>query len=169
MRTLIAGGIIGVAALGLVAWMLVGQSPSPMRGVLETSGRIEGDQAAVAAKVGGQIVRLSVGEGDRVDARALISELASAQVQAQLDHAEHALHTASEQLAEAEARMASTRHQADQAEIAVTLAGGPFRGPAAGGRGRDRYHPGRAGVGGADRRSRGGARGGPGAVARSRG
>jgi HlyD family secretion protein len=110
--------LMGAALLG--AWLLRGGPPGPI--ALETSGRIEGDQAAVGAKVGGTLVRVAVREGDRVEAGGLIAELASEQVQAQLERAEHGLHTAREQLAEAEARLESLQRQAEAAEIAISLA-----------------------------------------------
>ncbi len=94
--------VLALASLALVLW--VARRPAPGPAVLEVSGRIEGDQAAVAAKVGGRLVRLAVREGDRAEAGALIAELASDQAKAQLEQAEHALHTAREQLAEAQAR-----------------------------------------------------------------
>jgi len=114
-----AAVILGV--LALLAWMVWRPAPSVL-GVLEASGRIEGDQAAVGAKVAGKIVRLAVREGDRLDAGRLIAELASDQVRAQLEQAEHVTHTAREQLAEAQARVVSAQRQAEAAEIAVTFA-----------------------------------------------
>lgn len=112
--------VLALASLALALW--VARRPAPGPAVLEVSGRIEGDQAAVAAKVGGRLVRLAVREGDRAGAGALIAELASDQAKAQLEQAEHALHTAREQLAEAQARVRSAGRQAEGAEIAVTLA-----------------------------------------------
>jgi HlyD family secretion protein len=97
-------GLTALVLTGLALALWVARRPAPGPAVLEVSGRIEGDQAAVAAKVGGKIVRLAVREGDRVEAGAVIVHLASDQVRAQLEQAEHALHTAREQLTEAPAR-----------------------------------------------------------------
>lgn len=104
------GVLIGAIALGGV-WLA--RRPAPLVGVLGISGRIEGDQAAVGPKVAGKVARIVVREGDRLEAGALIAELSSDQVQAQLERAEHELHTAREQLAEAEARMAAVQRQAE--------------------------------------------------------
>ncbi len=121
-RWLIALVAIAVAGVAVAAWMIWGpRSPAP--GVLEASGRVEGDQAAVGAKVGGTLVALAVREGQRLDAGALIAELASEQVQAELQRAEHALHTAREQLGEARARRVAAERQAEGAEMAAVLAG----------------------------------------------
>ena len=75
--------LMGLGLLLLVLW--IARRPTPTTpGVLEVNGRIEGDQAAVGAKVGGKIVRLAVSEGDQLESGALIAALASDQVQAQL-------------------------------------------------------------------------------------
>jgi HlyD family secretion protein len=113
--------ILVVAALALAAWW-VRRPAATVPGVLEASGRIEGDQAAVGAKIAGKIVRVAVREGESIAADALIAELASEQVTAQLDQAEHGIHAAREQLAEAEARLAGAQRQAEAAAMAITLA-----------------------------------------------
>ncbi len=76
----------------------------------------------MAAKIGGRIVRLGIREGDQVEAGALIAELASEQARARLEQAEHVLHTAREELAEARARVRSAGRQEETAEVAITLA-----------------------------------------------
>lgn len=118
---------LAVAVLGsltLVLWIAWRPTPDAP-GVLEANGRIEGDQAAVAPKVGGRIVRLAVGEGDRLAAGQLIVELASEQVEARLQQTEHAHRTARAQLAEAEARQVSARRRLEEAELAVASDGVP--------------------------------------------
>jgi HlyD family secretion protein len=94
----------------------------PLPGILEANGRIEGNQAALGAKVGGKIVRLAVREGDALEAGALIAELASDHVVAQLAQAEHILYTAQEQLSEARSRVVAAQRQHEGVGLAVTLA-----------------------------------------------
>jgi uncharacterized protein YPO0396 len=53
---------------------------------------------------------------------AFVAELASDQLQAQLQHAEHTLHTAREQLAAAQARVVLIERQIAGTQIAVRLA-----------------------------------------------
>ena len=118
-KMVLAGALAGALTVG--AWMLW-RPALPPPGVLEISGRIEGDQAAIGARVGGKIVRLAVREGDRVAAGQPIAELSSEQARAQLEQAEHALHTAREQLGEARAGVVLAQRQAESAEAAVTLA-----------------------------------------------
>ncbi|NIR30853.1 MAG: HlyD family efflux transporter periplasmic adaptor subunit [Gammaproteobacteria bacterium] len=117
------------AALGLVALTLLGtglwlalRPPPPNPGILEVNGRIEGDQAAVGAKIGGTLVRIPVEEGDQVAEGVLIAELDSRQARARLERAEHDLHTAREQLASAEAQVVSVERRLEAARIAVTQA-----------------------------------------------
>ena len=120
-KSVVGFAIVALAALAVVLW--VARWPAPAEpGVLAASGRIEGDQAAVGAKVGGKIVRLTVRESDRLQGGSPIAELASEQVLAQLQQAEHMLHTSREQLAEAQARVVSAQRHAEVAAIAVTLA-----------------------------------------------
>ncbi len=70
-KAALAVGILGGLALaGSLAW----RPASSPQGVLEVNGRIEGDQAAVGAKVGGKVVRLAVREGDRLEVGALVAE-----------------------------------------------------------------------------------------------
>jgi HlyD family secretion protein len=110
-----------LAAALFAAWRIWRPAlPSP--GIIEASGRIEGDQAAVGAKVGGKIVRMAVREGDDVKRGDLIAELASEQAAAQLAAAEHVLHMAREQLGQGQARAAAAERQLEGARIGVTVA-----------------------------------------------
>ncbi|SRR6266545_1546911 len=113
--------LVVVAAGAVAAWKLWRPAPSSP-GVIEASGRIEGDQAAVGAKVGGKIARMAVREGDAVTRGQLIAELASEQVAAQLANAEHVLHTAREQLGQAQARAAAAARQLEGTRVGVTVA-----------------------------------------------
>ncbi len=99
----IALAIGALAMVALIAWA-VWRPASQTRGVLQVSGRVEGKEAAVGAKVGGKIVRVTAREGQRLEAGELIAKLASDQLQAELPRAEHVVHTAREQLSEAQAR-----------------------------------------------------------------
>ncbi len=112
-------GLLIVAAVAV--WIYLSSSSDPAPGILEASGRIEGDQAAVGAKIGGRIARLPVREGQALDAGQLIAELSSEQAQAQLDQAEHDLHTAREQLYQAQAHIAALKREVEAGETAVRL------------------------------------------------
>ena len=72
--------------------------------VIAVSGRIEGDDSAVATKTSGRIREITVREGDRVEAGQVIAVLDDEQVRAREDQA-----TAAVRQAEARARLA--QHQ----------------------------------------------------------
>jgi len=121
-RARVAGlAVVALGTLAVAGWLVWRPEPRGT-GILDANGRIEGDRAAVGAKVGGKIVRLAVREGERLDAGQLVAELASDQVRALLEQAEHVLHTAREQLVEAQARAAWAERQVESAEIAIALA-----------------------------------------------
>ena len=100
--------VVAVAVVvGLVAfavWRLFLAPPAVAPGVIAVSGRIEGDDSAVAAKGSGRIREITVREGDRVEAGQVIAVLDDEQVRAREDQA-----TAAVRQAEARARLA--QHQ----------------------------------------------------------
>ncbi len=120
-RTVLVGLAVLLVAAAVAAWMIWRPTPPPS-GIVEASGRVEGDQAAIGAKVGGRVVRLGVRQGGEVGPGQLIAELTSGQVAAQLSSAEHVLHTAREELGEAMARAAAAERQLEGARVGVTVA-----------------------------------------------
>lgn len=116
-------GALALLILGLVGvWAFLRSSADSSPGILETSGRIEGDQAAVGAKVAGRIARLPVRQGQALEVGQLIAQLSSDQARARLQEAEHDLHTAREQLDQARARVAALEREAEAGETAVRFA-----------------------------------------------
>lgn len=107
-------GLIILVAIGVWAYLRSPGDPRP--GILDASGRIEGDQAAVGAKIGGRIVRLPIREGQALEDGQLIAELSSEQATAKLQEAEHNLHMAREQLGAAQAGLAEAEADRDRAE-----------------------------------------------------
>ena len=107
-RRLGVGGLCLLAALGgLALWHFVLRAPALPPGVIGVSGRIEGDDSAVAAKTMGRIREITVREGDRVEA---------AQVIAILDDQQN---RAREQQAEAAVRQAAARERLARHQIVV--------------------------------------------------
>jgi HlyD family secretion protein len=94
--------ILGLAGVGV--WRFVLRPAGPPPGVIEVSGRIEGDDAAVAAKTAGRIRQLTVREGDRVEAGQVIALLDDDQIRAREEQAAAAVQ-------QAEARVRLARHQ----------------------------------------------------------
>src|SRR2546430_11580519 len=78
--------VVAVAVVvGLVAfavWRLFLAPPAVAPGVIAVSGRIEGDDSAVAAKGSGRIREITVREGDRVEAGEGVAGRADEQVRA---------------------------------------------------------------------------------------
>lgn len=92
---------------GLAAWRFV-LAPSDLPpGVIGVSGRIEGDDAAVAAKTAGRIRQITVREGDRVEAGQVLAVLDDEQIRAR------------EQQAAATVRQAEARVKLSGHQIAV--------------------------------------------------
>jgi HlyD family secretion protein len=96
--------IAGIVFAGLVVWKIFFAAPSLPASILALSGRIEGDDSAVAPKTSGKILEVTVREGDSVSAGQVIARLDDAQVRAREDSARAAL-------ADAQAKMQGARDQ----------------------------------------------------------
>ncbi|HEX3177237.1 MAG TPA: HlyD family efflux transporter periplasmic adaptor subunit [Methylomirabilota bacterium] len=95
-----------VVAAGVALWRFVLARPAVPPGVLVVSGRIEGDDSAVAAKTSGRIREIAVREGDRVTAGQVIAVLDDEQIRAREQQAMAAVR-------QAEARVRLAQHQID--------------------------------------------------------
>ena len=81
-RLVILAVVVGLGLGGLAAWRLV-LAPSDLPpGMIAVSGRIEGDDAAVAAKTSGRIRQITVREGDPVEAGQVLAVLDDEQIRA---------------------------------------------------------------------------------------
>src|SRR5262249_51132289 len=112
--------LIAVAALaivGLVVWRLF-FAPSTPSSVVELTGRVEGDDSAVAAKVVGRILEIRVREGDDLQAGDVIAVLDDRQVQSRHDQAQAALTAAEARTASARAQVAVLEEQLKQTQLA---------------------------------------------------
>jgi len=95
---------------GSLTWWFFLRGPKTPREIISVSGRIESDDAAVAAKTSGRIREITVREGDQVKAGEVIATLDDEQLKARVDQAQS-------NVAQAEARLSRARH-----EIAVLQA-----------------------------------------------
>src|SRR6202166_3403036 len=96
--------IVGIIVAALVIWKIFFATPSLPASIVALSGRIEGDDSAVAPKTSGKILEVTVREGDTVTAGQVIARLDDAQVRAKEDQARAAL-------ADAQAKMQGSRDQ----------------------------------------------------------
>lgn len=103
-RVVLLGLLVLVGLAGVGVWRSLFAPPDVPPGVIPVSGRIEGDDAAVAAKTAGRIREIAVREGDRVEAGQLIAVLDDEQVRAREQQAAAAVR-------HAEARVRLARHQ----------------------------------------------------------
>lgn len=95
---------IVLAIIGTAVWYFLLRTPATDPNIIKLSGRIEGDDATVSAKVAGRIREITVREGDQVKAGQLIAVIDDEQVRAR-EEQERSL------VLQAEARVASARQQ----------------------------------------------------------
>ncbi|MGH7392222.1 MAG: HlyD family secretion protein [Candidatus Rokuibacteriota bacterium] len=104
-RPLVVVALLVLLGLGgFAAWRLFLAAPDLPAGVIAVSGRIEGDDAAVAAKTTGRIREITVREGDRIEAGQVIAVLDDAQIRAREQQAAAAVE-------QADARVRLAQHQ----------------------------------------------------------
>lgn len=101
-RIILAAVVLVVAAI--VVWRTFFAAPAVPSGVVALSGRIEGDDSAVASKTSGRILEVRVREGDTVNAGDVIAVLDDEQIRAREDQARSGL-------AEAQAKAQAARDQ----------------------------------------------------------
>jgi membrane fusion protein YbhG len=99
---LVAALVVLAIGVGIWRFFLAGTGLPP--GVLGVSGRIEGDDAAVSAKLAGRIREITVREGDHVEAGQVIAVLDDAQIRAREQQSEAMVR-------QAEARLRLSQHQ----------------------------------------------------------
>jgi len=110
--------VILVLALGGGAWYLLAHSGgSP--GVIPVSGRVEGDDAAVGAKISGRIREITVREGDHVEAGQVIAVLDDAQIRAREQQSEAAVRQAQARVRISQHQITVLNEQLKQSELGV--------------------------------------------------
>jgi HlyD family secretion protein len=121
-RVIVAAGLLvaGLAAIGV--WRMFLSGPAVPPGVIGVSGRIEGDDSAIAAKTAGRIREIGVREGDRVEAGQVIATLDDQQVRAREQQAEAAVRQAEARVELAQHQITVLNEQLRQSEIGVDQA-----------------------------------------------
>jgi HlyD family secretion protein len=96
--------LITLLITGSLVWWFFLREPNQPREIISVSGRIESDDATVAAKISGRIREITVREGDRVKAGQVVAILDDEQVKARVDQAQS-------NVAQAEARLRHSQHE----------------------------------------------------------
>jgi HlyD family secretion protein len=113
-RILVIAMLVGA---GVVVWLLFLKPSSAPKDIIEVSGRIESDDAAVAAKVAGRIREVTVREGDQVKAGQVIAVLDDAQTVAREEAARSALQQAEAKLKWSTGQLGVLNKQLEQSKI----------------------------------------------------
>ena len=98
-------------------WRIFLASTGGPENVVTLSGRIEGDPAAVAAKLSGRILEVRVREGDTVNEGDVIAVLDDAQIRAREDQARAAVSDAEAKVEAARSQIAVIQEQLRQSEL----------------------------------------------------
>jgi HlyD family secretion protein len=118
-RVRIAIGAMLLIVVGLVIWRVFFSTPALPASIVAVSGRIEGDDSAVASKTTGRILEVRVREGDSVNAGDVIAILDDAQIRAREDQAQDALTSAEARGDAARQQIAVLQQQLDQSQLQV--------------------------------------------------
>lgn len=106
--------ILVVLIIAGVVWEVFFAAPRLPASIIALSGRIEGDDSAVAPKTSGKILEITVREGDTVTAGQVIARLDDAQVRAREDQARAALTEAQAKARSAQDQIAVLQDQLRQ-------------------------------------------------------
>ena len=109
--------VIIIAVVGVVIWRVFFAGPSVPPGIVALSGRIEGDDSAVAPKTTGRVLEVRVREGDQVNAGDVIAVLDEQQIKDRQDQAQAALTAAQARTTAATAEVAVLEQQLKQAQL----------------------------------------------------
>lgn len=120
LRTAIAIVLLAVSIFTI--YRLFIYKPTEPAGIISLSGRIEGDDASVAAKVSGRIREIRVREGDRVEAGQVIALLDDEQMKARLEQASAGVVQAEARLRRSEQQIEVYRQMWQQSRLGVDQA-----------------------------------------------
>lgn len=117
-KPLIAIVVLAIAG-GLIGWRLYSSRSEIPENVVVLSGRIEGDDSSVSAKIGGRIQEIHFREGDRVEAGQIIAVLDDDQIRAREEQAQAAVTVAEARVRAAQQQIGVLNEQLRQSRITV--------------------------------------------------
>ena len=120
--------LVLVVAAGIVIWRGFFATPPVPANIVQLSGRIEGDDSAVAAKTTGRILEVRVREGDQVKEGDVIAVLDDAQVRAREEQAQAALMAAQARANSAKAQIAILQEQLTENQLQAEQSQGDAQG-----------------------------------------
>jgi HlyD family secretion protein len=116
-RLVIIAAVVVLIAATVVIWQVFFATPAVPASIVAVSGRIEGDDSAVASKTTGRILEVRVREGDTVNAGDPIAILDDAQIRAREDQARAALAQADAKSVAAREQIAVLQQQLEQSRL----------------------------------------------------
>ncbi len=120
MRKFVIGLVLLVAVAGVISWFVIHEDKLP-EGLIQASGRIEGDETTLAADVSGRIVELAVREGELVEAGQVLARLDDRAVRARVAQAERALRATEATVSRARAEHAVSQATLDAGEQSLEV------------------------------------------------
>lgn len=114
--------VVALAIVGTLIWYFALRTLPAPTGIIAVSGRIEGDDAIVAAKVGGRLREVTVREGDAVTAGQVIAVLDDDQVSARVAQAKSGVDAAAARLDRAQRQIGVLEEQLEQGRIGIDQA-----------------------------------------------
>jgi len=109
--------LVVLAVAAFLIWRLFFAGTAAPENIIALSGRIEGDPAAVAAKLSGRLLEVRVREGDTVNAGDVIAVLDGEQIRAREEQAQAAVADAEARAEAARAQIAVLQEQVRQSEL----------------------------------------------------
>jgi HlyD family secretion protein len=121
-RAKVVLALLVLAVAGTAVWYFLIRTPAGPQNVIKVSGRIEGDDATVSAKVAGRIREIHVREGDQVKAGQLIALIDDEQVQAREAQQQSLVREAEARVLSAQQQIAVLAAQLEESNIGVDQA-----------------------------------------------
>ncbi len=124
LRILIPLGLLAVGiGVSLYSW-----NAQPEDSAIQLSGRIEGYETNLGAKVGGRVEAITVREGDPVRQGQMIAQLDDAELLAQLAMAKAKVTAAQQQVTQAQLQIAVVKSQTEEAQLTLQQSQGDTAG-----------------------------------------
>jgi HlyD family secretion protein len=121
-RLLIPIVVVLAGVGGYFLWKHFFSAPEIPKSIVALSGRIEGDDSAVAAKASGRITEIRVREGDQVKAGDIIAVIDDEQIRAREQQAQSAVEQAEAQVRLARQQIAMLNEQLNESQLQVVQA-----------------------------------------------